>query len=128
MDKIILKRILLIENDVDNAHVVKLTLEKKGGYTVHYCLSVEKALEEAPAFEPQLILLDVMMPHVSGPDTLKLLKKAPVLAKVPVVFITAKCRSLEIEEYKKMGVFHVIRKPFDVMKLSNIVQNIWESL
>ena len=120
-----LSRILYVEDEPDIQAVAKLALEAIGGFTVAICSSGQEALEKAPAYAPQLILLDVMMPGMDGPTTLKALRQLPGLAATPVVFMTAKVQPQEVQEYKGMGALDVIAKPFDPMTLAATVSGIW---
>jgi len=122
-----LQRILCVEDEPDIQAIAKLALEMVGGFTVKVCSSGEEALREAPAFEPDLILLDVMMPGMDGPATLMALRNQPSLATVPVVFMTAKVQPAEIAHYKSLGARDVIAKPFDPMTLATQVKTIWET-
>lgn len=121
-----LMRVLYVEDEPDIQMVARLALEAVGGYTVEICSSGQEALERAPAFQPQLILLDVMMPLMDGPTTLKSLRALPQFSGTPVVFMTAKVQPNEVAEYKALGALDVIPKPFDPMTLSGQVQAIWE--
>jgi CheY-like chemotaxis protein len=121
-----LTRVLYVEDEPDIQMVARLALEAVGGFTVDICSSGQEALERAPAFQPQLILLDVMMPVMDGPTTFKSLRQLPQFADTPVVFMTAKAQPNEVAEYKALGAKDVIPKPFDPMKLSGQVQAIWE--
>ena len=120
-----LQRILYVEDEPDIRAVAKLALEMVGGFTVKICASGEEALSEAEPFAPDLILLDVMMPGMDGITTLKALHERSALASVPVVFMTAKAQSVEIDYYKSLGACDVITKPFDAMTLANHVRAIW---
>ena len=120
-----LNRILMVEDEPDIQTIAKLVLESDGGFTVETCNSGSEAIEKAPAFEPDLILLDVMMPGMDGPTTLKVLRRIKQLSLTPVIFMTAKVQFHEIEGYKNLGAMDVITKPFDPMQLSNIVMEIW---
>jgi len=122
-----LQRILYVEDEPDIQAVAKLALEMVGGFTVKVCSSGEEALREAVAFAPDLILLDVMMPGMDGPSTLKALRALPELAQVPVVFMTAKVQPAEVAHYKTLGARDVIAKPFDPMTLASRVRAIWEA-
>jgi CheY-like chemotaxis protein len=75
---------------------------------------------------PDLVLLDVMMPYVDGPETLARLRADPALAPVPVVFVTAKTLPSEMERFRALGALDVIAKPFDPMRLLDQVQTLWE--
>lgn len=121
-----LKRILYVEDEPDIQTVARLALETLGGFTVEICSSGNEALSRAPDFQPQLILLDVMMPSMDGPSTLKMLRRLPQFASTPVVFMTAKVQPSEIAHYLQLGAVGVIPKPFDPMILSNQMQDIWE--
>ena len=121
-----LTRVLYVEDEPDIQAVARLALEALGGFTVEICSSGNEALERAPAFQPQLILLDVMMPGMDGPNTLKKLRELPQFASTPIVFMTAKVQPGEVAGYKEIGAVDVIPKPFDPMTLSNKVSDIWE--
>ena len=122
-----LQRIMYVEDEPDIQAVAKLALEMVGGFTVKICSSGEEALKEAVAFAPDMILLDVMMPGMDGPSTLKALRKKPSLATIPIAFMTAKVQPAEVEKYKSLGAIDVIPKPFDPMNLANQVRAIWEA-
>ena len=127
MPNSILSRILYVEDDDDIREIAQLSLEMVGGFQVLLCASGEQALMHAPAFAPQLILLDVMMPSMDGPTTLLALRKHPELAHIPIAFMTAKIQPQEIAAYKAMGALDVIAKPFDAIKLHEQVTAIWLS-
>lgn len=122
-----LQRILYVEDEPDIREIARLALEMVGGFSVRVCESGEEALREAAAFAPDMILLDVMMPGIDGPATLKGLRAQPALARVPAVFMTAKVQPAEVAHYKSLGALDVIPKPFDPMALASQVRAIWES-
>ena len=121
-----LSRILLVEDESDIQAVAQLALEAVGGFTVKICCSGNEALQEAPIFEPDLILLDVMMPVMDGPSTLKVLRQLPLTAETPVIFMTAKVQPQERRFYEELGAIGVIPKPFDPITLSSTIQTIWK--
>ncbi len=120
-----LRRILLVEDELDIQMVARLALEDIGSFEVEVCGSGTEALEIAPRFKPGIILLDVMMPAPDGPATLKALAQNPETASMPVVFVTAKAQSHEVEEYRQLGAVDVIVKPFDPMTLADRIHEIW---
>jgi len=122
----VLNRILLVEDEPDIQVIAGLALEKVGNFSVEICSSAAEAIEKAPSFAPDLILLDVMMPGIDGPSTLKKLRQIPQTSKTPVIFLTAKVQPPEIERYKQLGAVDVIAKPFDPMKLAAKINKIWE--
>ena len=121
-----LKKILYIEDDKDIAELVSFALSELGGFDLLYCESGIEALEKMNDFEPQLILMDVMMPEMDGPSTLKSIKANNNYQHIPVIFITARVQSHEIEEYYAMGVDDVIVKPFDPISLPVQLSSCWE--
>jgi CheY-like chemotaxis protein len=126
-----LRRILLVEDDPDIRQVAKLALEALGGFSVLPCGSGPEALEALAAtdgFSPDLVLLDVMMPGMDGPETLAALRRIPGAERLPAVFLTARVQAEEVAAYKAMGAADVIAKPFDPMRLAEIVLGIWRAL
>lgn len=120
-----LRKILYVEDEPDIREVARIALQMVGGFEVMICASGEECLEAAPAFEPDMIILDVMMPGMDGPDTLQKLRSMPELADTPVIFMTAKVQSHELEAYHRVGVRAVIAKPFDPMTLSDRLRDLW---
>ena len=120
-----LQRILMVDDDSDIRTVAEISLTAVGGFTVEVCGSGPEALEKAPAFGPDLILLDVMMPGMDGPTTLKGLREIPALAQTPVIFMTAKVQPREVAQLVACGALDVLAKPFDPMALSDALRRIW---
>jgi diguanylate cyclase (GGDEF)-like protein len=125
MTRAALTRILYVEDEPDIQAIARLALEAVGGFTVEVCGSGEEAIRKAVSFEPDLILLDVMMPDMDGPSTLTALREIPAFAATPVMFMTAKVQPAEVAHFKSLGAIEVIAKPFDPTKLSQIVLDAW---
>ena len=121
-----LKRIVYIEDEPDIQAVAKIALEVVGGFDLKIYSSGEDALETAASFAPDLLLLDVMMPGIDGPTTLKYLREQPELANTPTIFMTAKVQPEEVTKYVAMGALGVIAKPFDPMTLSEQIESMWQ--
>lgn len=120
-----LNKILYAEDEEDIREIAKIALEDVGGFHVIYCKNGPEVLQKAKLKQPDLFLLDVMMPGMDGTATLQELRKEPLLANVPVIFMTAKIQPDEIEKLKSMGALDIISKPFDPMKLAVIIQAAW---
>ena len=120
-----LTRILLVEDDPDIQMVASLALSRIGGFEVRISGSALEALREAPGFDPDLILLDVMMPGMDGPAALAALRSLPATAGTPVIFMTAKIQPHEMAQYRKLGSAGVIAKPFDPAALAQRVRELW---
>ena len=121
-----IQRIAYAEDDPDIQFIAKMAMEASG-FTVLACSSGREALEKAEAFKPDLLLLDVMMPELDGPATLKAMRQMPALANLPVIFMTAKVQSHEVEQYKDMKALGVISKPFDPMTLAEQIRRLWSA-
>jgi two-component system, OmpR family, response regulator len=119
-----MERILHVEDEQDIREVARVALEAIGGFMVEPVPSGQAALERVEAFAPDLILLDVMMPGMDGPMTLRELRKRPATMDVPVIFMTAKVQPQEVEQYRRMGALDVIPKPFDPMTLADQIRMI----
>tara|TARA_R110000823_G_scaffold154600_1_gene285497 strand:+ start:791 stop:1189 length:399 start_codon:yes stop_codon:yes gene_type:complete len=120
-----LKRILMIEDEPDIRAVAELALEAIGGFELTACESGQQALEQIDRCKPQLIVLDVMMPGMDGPATLKAIRLLPDYAATPAVFMTAKVQSDEVQGYLAQGASGVIPKPFDPLTLADQIREIW---
>ncbi|MCD1646106.1 response regulator [Marinobacter adhaerens] len=114
-----ISRVLYVEDDPDIRAIAEIALQEVGGLEAALCESGAVAVETAPGFDPELFLLDVMMPGMDGPTTLKALRELDGMAEVPVIFMTARLQSSEIREYRELGALGVIPKPFDPMTLSD---------
>ena len=121
-----LKRILLVDDDPDLRDVVSLALTGLGGYVVETCGSAAEALEMAPSFGPDLVLLDVMMPGVDGFGVLKALREIDATAGTPVVVMSATVLRQEVAQYQAQGCLGGIQKPFDPATLPERLEALWE--
>lgn len=119
-------RIMVVDDDPDILSIARIALETMGGYTIETCSSGQEALNRVAAFDPDMILLDAMMPGMNGPETFKALTKAPNQDTTPVVFFTGRVQSEDIAMFKNLGAAGVVAKPFDPMQLAGKVKDIWE--
>jgi len=119
-----LRRVLCVDDEDDILEVVRLCLEL-GGLKVFGCHGGREAIERIPSIWPDLILLDVMMPGMDGPATFLEMQKRLPGENIPVVFMTARVRSTETEEYLRLGASAVVAKPFDPATLCSDIERIW---
>lgn len=115
-------KILYVDDEADIREVAALALELDPDFHVKTCASGGEALSIAPEWKPDLILLDVMMPSMDGPTTLERLRALPPIAETPVVFITARAQTPDLERLRGLGPAGIIAKPFDPMTLAEIVR------
>lgn len=111
-------RVVVVEDDPDIRAVVDLALGHFGGLVVTCCDCGRAALEAVPAINPDLVLLDVMMPGMDGLETLTQLRLDPRSRLVPVVFMTARVQPHHRADYLARGALGVIAKPFDPLTLA----------
>ena len=121
-----LRRIMCVEDDPDLRMLIEFSLGQVGGFELCLCPGGRSALEQAPRFKPDLVLLDVMMPDVTGPETLADVRKQPSMKGIPVVFMTAKAMPDEVEHLLQYGATGVIVKPFDLVALPQNLRIYWE--
>jgi two-component system OmpR family response regulator len=121
-----LKRIMYVDDDPDLQDIVRLALETRSGLTVKSCCSGKEAIEEIVHFQPDLVLLDLVLPDLKGTRLLKVLPEIPGRPRTPVIFLSAKIQPGEVEKYKKWGAIGVINKPFNPLTLARHVRDIWE--
>lgn len=114
-------RLLIVDDDADVLQRVARTLETLGGFEVVACTSGVEALARARSDAPDAILLDLMMPTLSGPALLKRLQRDDGTSGIPVIFLTAADPS-SVESIT--GARGVIRKPFDVLTLGDDIRRI----
>jgi CheY-like chemotaxis protein len=117
-------RLLLIDDDADIREIATMSQSLDPELTVRCCASGEEGLIAAIDYSPDLILLDVMMPFMDGPTTLAGLRGNPLSATIPVIFMTARAQTREIEQFKSLGAAGVIAKPFDPMTLVGLVRGL----
>jgi CheY-like chemotaxis protein len=116
-------RILNVDDDPDIREVADLSLGLDPDFEVRSCASADEALMIAAAWTPFLILLDVIMPGMDGPTTLKHLRENPATADIPILFLTARAQSHEVAHLISLGALGVISKPFDPITLAAQVRN-----
>ena len=116
-------RILHVDDEADIREIVGMSLSLDEGFQVRSCASGTEAVVAAAEWSPYLILLDVMMPGMDGLATLAQLRKNPSTADIPVMFMTARAQTHEIDYFVLQGAHGVIAKPFDPLTLAFRVRN-----
>jgi CheY-like chemotaxis protein len=116
-------RILHVDDEPDIREVVEISLGLDRGFVTQSCGSGAEALVAAVDWQPDLILCDVMMPVMDGPATLMRLRENPMTANIPVIFMTARAQTCELDRFRSLGAVGVIPKPFDPMTLAASVRS-----
>jgi two-component system, OmpR family, response regulator len=121
-----LSHVAYIDDDIDILCIAKIALGTVGNLQTELIHGPQLALEHLVRAAPDLILLDVMMPEIDGPTLLSEILHHPLLAKTPVIFMTAKVQPREVSHYMALGAIGVIPKPFDPMSLAQEVRQLWD--
>ena len=115
-------RLLHVEDEPDIREVVEISLSLDPDITLMSCACGADALVTAADWGPDVILMDVMMPEMDGPQTLTHLREDERTAKIPVVFMTARAQNSEVAHFLSLGAAGVIPKPFDPMTLASALR------
>lgn len=114
--------VLCVDDEEDILEVVRLCLDFDGGFCVSTVNSAMRALDFLDQVRPDLILLDVMMPVMDGPAALQAIRSLPDARNIPVIFMTARAQSAEVDQYLAMGAIGVVPKPFDPVTLASEIR------
>lgn len=117
-------KVLLVDDEAGFTQLLKMNLEKSGGYEVMIENDSTQALATALKFGPDAIVLDVVMPGMDGGDVQAQFQQSPKLSKVPVVMLTALVDSAELSEgaVAQAGSTTVLPKPVDLSLLLRVLE------
>jgi CheY-like chemotaxis protein len=117
-------KILHAEDDADIREIAAMALSLSGEFELVQSASGEAALNEIETFVPDVLLLDMMMPGMTGCEVLEKIREKPMLKAIPAIFMTARAQNSEIECLHACGAVAVISKPFDPMSLGGQIMEI----
>lgn len=120
------KKILAVDDERHIVRLVEVNLQR-AGYEVVTAYDGREALEKVKAENPDLVVLDVMMPYMDGFEVLKHLKADPTTAEIPVIMLTAKAQDADVFRGWQSGVDCYLTKPFNPMELLTFVKRIFDS-
>lgn len=109
-------RILVVDDTLENIQVLGIVL-KKEGYVINVAQDGKTALEMVEKVQPNLILLDIVMPEMDGYEVCRRLKQNPETKEIPVIFLTAKADTESIVAGFETGAVDYITKPFRKQEL-----------
>ena len=113
------RRILIVDDDRDSTHLLKILLEKTRGYIVLEENDAAKAHQSAHNFRPDLILLDIMMPWKDGGDVARQIDADPQLQRTPIIFLTGLVTKSEARAGLRIQGYPVLAKPIKIPDLIN---------
>jgi CheY-like chemotaxis protein len=116
-------KILIAEDERDIRDLVAFTL-RFAGHEVFTATNGEEAVDMAPKVNPDIILMDVRMPRMTGYEACKVMKQNPDLKDIPVVFLSAKGQEAEIQQGLEAGAEEYLLKPFAPDQLTSHVKAI----
>jgi DNA-binding response OmpR family regulator len=117
---------VLVADDEENIVITLEFLMEQAGYDVRIAHNGKEALEQVAAFQPDLVLLDVMMPSISGYDVCQRVRENPDWQDIKIIMLTAKGREAEITKGLALGANSYVTKPFSTKELLAEVQRILE--
>jgi len=117
-------KVLLVDDEADIRRIAALSLSGVGGMEVAQASGGSEGIRMAREDRPDVILLDMMMPGLDGPATFQALRSHPETSAIPVVFLTAKAMSAEVDRLRGMGARGVLIKPFDPMALPQLLREL----
>ncbi len=121
------KKILAVDDERHIVRLVQVNLER-AGYAVVTAFDGKDALEKVASEQPDLVVLDVMMPYMDGFEVLQNLRKNPETRELPVIMLTAKAQDADVFRGWQSGVDCYLTKPFNPMELISFVKRIFKSL
>jgi two-component system, OmpR family, alkaline phosphatase synthesis response regulator PhoP len=113
------KRVLIIDDEETIQAVVQTGLQIMTDWQVFTASSGPQGIQIAQTEQPDVILLDLIMPMMDGLTTFKALQAHPETQFIPVIFLTASLQTTEQQQFHDLGVSGVITKPFDALTLPN---------
>ena len=123
------RRILLVDDSRVVHELARVALETVAGWQMASVESADQAVPAAIAQRPDAIVVDVVMPDVDGPATVRLLREDPATRDIPIVFLTAQDDPSERDRLEHMDVAGVLRKPFEVSMLAGEITSMlnWDA-
>jgi CheY-like chemotaxis protein len=119
------RRILIVDDDAESTHLVKILLEKTGNYLVCEENNPDEAQQSARNFRPDAILLDIMMPKTDGSEVAAQIEADPELRSTPIIFLTALVTEPETKAGLRIEGHRSLSKPINIPQL---IEQIEESL
>src|SRR6266550_8713791 len=116
------RRTLIVDNDANTTHLLKVLLERTGDYLVLEENDANKADQSARNFRPDLILLDVVMPETDGGEVAVRIEADPELHNTPIVFLTALVTRAEANSGLNIQGHPFLAKPVSIPELINAIE------
>ena len=119
-----IKKILFADDDESLQLLVKISLKKIKSVSLVFASTGKEAVEQAHAEKPDLILMDVMMPVMSGVEAIRIIKNDPEIKHIPIIIMSAVSNQQKVKEFKELGVFGIISKPYSPKQLMKKIRGL----
>ncbi|WP_107039714.1 response regulator transcription factor [Brumimicrobium mesophilum] len=118
-----MSKILIVDDEPNIVMTLEYALKKKG-FEVFIARDGDEAIELIKTIEPNLVLLDIMMPKVDGFEVLEFVKSDKQFNQTKVIFVSAKNKASDVEKGIQLGASDYLTKPFSVKKLTEKIEHI----
>ena len=121
------KKILVVDDEQPIVRLLQVNLERNG-YEVITASNGKEALEQVALEQPDMLVLDVMMPFMDGFEVMQVLKASPATREIPVIMLTARSQDMDIYQGWKSGVDCYLIKPCNPTELVMYVKRIFQTI
>jgi DNA-binding response OmpR family regulator len=121
------KKILVVDDEPGVVEIVRVNLEWEG-YDICEAFDGQEGWDKVRSEKPDLVILDVMMPQMSGLELLDRIKADSHICGVPVIMLTVRAKDMDVIQALEKGAVEYLTKPFDPLNLVRVVKKILEEL
>ena len=118
------KRILIVDDETGIRRITQISLSTIAGWETLVAASGQEGLTIAEVEQPDVILLDVMMPEMDGIATLQKLQANPATQTIPIILLTAKAQTSEQQQFAELPITGIITKPFKALDLVTQIRSL----
>jgi len=123
-----LRKILITDDEPDILEISRIALETVGGYEVAVSASGSEFLRLLPEFNPDLVIIDALMPDMDGLEILAAMHRLEGFERTPAIFLTGLVLERDLRDLRASGAVDVVTKPFDPMRLPQRIHEIWKTI
>ncbi|MFH1413834.1 MAG: response regulator [Candidatus Omnitrophota bacterium] len=121
------RKVMLVDDEVAFLSLMKLNLQERGNYAVLTLSNARDIISKVHSFKPDIIILDMIMPHIGGLEVCQMLNDDPVGERIPLIILSALSKDLDRLKAYKLGVLDYITKPVNTDMLISKIERIFSS-
>lgn len=121
-----MKHIWIIDDDKEMAAAISLMLKMIGHPARHFFSARLAAKELLDGGRPDLILLDISMPEVTGIMMLEFIRRRPEWNTIPIIMLSSEATETQVEEARQLGADDYVMKPVTLEELEDAIQTVWQ--